>query len=70
MILKNKDDNQTSIDYLSDLLERDIPEDKKHLIERELKTLYSGNKGEKTTAYYLNFDLKKTKKWVLIHDPS
>ena len=47
MLLKNKDDNQEGIDYLSDLLERDIPDDKKRLIERELKNIDSGNKGEK-----------------------
>jgi hypothetical protein len=40
------------------LLERDIPDDKKVLIERELKNLYSGNKGKKTSAYYLDFDFK------------
>ena len=68
MILKNKDDNQTSIDYLSDLLERDIPEDKKRLIERELKSLYSGNKDEKSSAYYLDFDFDHSKDCVLIHD--
>ena len=68
MILKNKDNNQNSIDYLSDLMERDIPEDKKRLIERELKNLYSGNKGEESSAYYLDFDFKNRKNWVVIHD--
>ena len=68
MILKNKDNNQSSIDYLSDLLERDIPADKKRLIEYELKTLYSGNKGEESSAYYLDFDFGHRKNWVLIHD--
>ena len=68
MILKNKDDNQDSIDYLSDLMERDIPEDKKCLIERELKNLYSGNKDEESSAYYLDLDFKNRKNWVVIHD--
>lgn len=68
MILKNKDSNQDSVDYLSDLLARDFPEDKKRLIERELKFLCSGDKGEKTSAYYLDFDFGHKKDWVLIHD--
>lgn len=68
MIIKDKDDCQDQIDFLTDLIERDLPADKKSLIDRELKNLYSGNKGEETTAYYLDFDLKKTKNWALIHD--
>jgi len=68
MLLKNKDDHKNVVDYLSDLLERDIPEDKKRLIERELKNLHSGNKGEKTSAYYLDFDYSASKNWVIIHD--
>jgi len=68
MILKNKDNNQGSIDYLSDLLERDIPADKKRLIEREIKCMYSGNKGEESSAYYLDFDIGNRKNWVVIHD--
>lgn len=68
MLLKNKDDNQNGIDYLSELLERDIPDDKKRLIEREIKNLYSGNKGEKTSAYYLDFEFRESKNWVIIHD--
>ena len=57
MLLKNKDNHKNVVDYLSDLLERDIPDDKKRLIERELKNLHSGNKGEKTSAYYLDFTI-------------
>lgn len=68
MIIKNKDDSQDQIDYLSDLLERDFSDKKKSLIERELKCLYSGKKGEDSSAYYLDFDFKKMKNWVVIHD--
>ncbi|MBI3772899.1 MAG: topoisomerase DNA-binding C4 zinc finger domain-containing protein [Gammaproteobacteria bacterium] len=68
MIIKNKDDSQARIDYLSDLLERDFPDEKKRLVDRELKNLYSGKKGEETSAYYLDFDFKQKKNWVLIHD--
>lgn len=68
MLIKEKDKNQEQVNYLSELLERDIPDDKKRLVERELKCLYSGNKGEKTSAYYLNFEFKDAKNWALIHD--
>lgn len=68
MIIKTKDNSQDQIDYLSDLLERDFSDDKKSLIEREIKNLYSGKKGEETSAYYLDFDLGKSKNWMAIHD--
>ncbi len=68
MIIKSKDDCQDQIDYLTDLLERDFSDKKKSLIERELKYLYSGKKGEETSAYYLEFDFRKSSNWALIHD--
>ena len=68
MLIKEKDKNQEQVDYLSELLERDIPDDKKRFVERELKCLYSGDKGEKTSAYYLNFEFKDAKNWALVHD--
>jgi len=68
MIIKNKDNNQSSIDYLSDLLDRDFFDEKKSLIEREIKNLDSANIDEETSTYYLNFEFKQSKNWLLIHD--
>lgn len=68
MLIKEKDKLQEQIDYLTDLMERDIDEDKKRLIERELKFIHSGKKGEDSSAYYLDFDFKKSKNWAVIHD--
>lgn len=68
MLIKKKDNCQEQIDYLADLLERDLPDSKKSFIERELKNLYSGNKGEKSSTYYLDFEFKNSKNWALIHD--
>lgn len=68
MIIKNKDNNQDSIDYLSDLLERDFTDEKKSLVEREIKNLYAGSADEETAAYFLNFEFKQSKNWILIHD--
>ncbi len=68
MIIKNKDNKQDSIDYLTDLLDRDFADEKKGLIEREIKNLYSANIDEGTSAYYLGSKFKQSKDWVLIHD--
>lgn len=68
MIIKNKDNRQDDIDYLSDLLEREIPDDKKTLVDRELKCLYSGVKGEETPVGYLDSEFNNSKNWALIHD--
>lgn len=68
MIIKNKDNYQDQIDYLSDLLERDLPEDKKSLIEREIKSLTSAEKNEDNSTAYLDGFFKSSKDWLLIHD--
>ena len=68
MLIKEKDQNQQQIDYLTDLLDRDFPEAQKRQIERELKCLYSADKGEKSPAYYLELDFANNKNWALIHD--
>lgn len=68
MIIKNKDDSQEQIDYLSDLLERDLPEDKKSLIEREISSLTSDKKDDGGAASFLNVNFKSSKDWLLIHD--
>jgi ssDNA-binding Zn-finger/Zn-ribbon topoisomerase 1 len=38
------------------------------MIERELKSFCSGNKGEESSAYYLDFYFKPSRNWALIHD--
>lgn len=68
MIIKSKDDYQAQIDYLSDLLERDFPDDKKALIERELKNLNPGNKTEASSIHCLDLEFGKSNNWALIHD--
>ena len=68
MIIKHKDQQNDQIDYLTDLLERDLPDEKKCNIERDLVILKSGLKGEENSAYYIDFQLNKTKNWCVIHD--
>lgn len=68
MILKNKDDRTADIQELNRLLTLDISNKQRFLIEREIKCMMSGNTGETSSAYYLDFGFKQTKNWALIHD--
>lgn len=68
MLIKHKEDSRDSVERLSGLLRRDLPKDKKALIERELKYLLSGIKGEETSAYFLDFEFRHTRNWMLLHD--
>lgn len=68
MILKNKDERTDDILELNRLLTLNISNKQRFLIDRELKCLMSGNSGESSSAYYLDFRFKQTKNWVLIHD--
>jgi hypothetical protein len=67
MIIKSLDDKSTEISALEQLLAQ-ASGNKKKLIEAELRTLRAGISGEKDAAYYIDFDLRNTKNWVVIHD--
>jgi len=68
MILKNKDARTEDIQELNRLLTLNISSKQRSLVERELKCLMSGNSGESNSAYYLDFNFKQSKNWVVIHD--
>jgi len=68
MIIKRKESRQSDIDELSSLLKLNLPEDKKFFIERDLKLLRSGEKGEKDSTYYIDFDFGSSQNWAVIHD--
>lgn len=68
MLIKEKDKNLQRVDYLTDLLDRELPEDKERLVQRQLKCLDSKDKNEKSSVYYLDFKFKDSKNWALIHD--
>jgi hypothetical protein len=68
MILKQKDARTEDIQELNRLLTLNISSKQRFLIERELKCLMSGNSGESSSAYYLDFRFKDTQNWVVIHD--
>ncbi|WP_243375477.1 nuclease-related domain-containing protein [Geotalea sp. SG265] len=68
MILKARDGRDEDIQELNRLLTLDLSGKQRFLVERELKCLKSGNSGESSSAYYLDFGFKNSKNWVVIHD--
>jgi hypothetical protein len=68
MILKQKDTRTEDIQELNRLLSLNLSSKQRGLVERELKCLMSGNSGENTSAYYLDFRFGQTKDWIVIHD--
>lgn len=68
MIIKKKDSKQSEIDELSSLLDSNLPEEKKSLIKKELNCLKAGERGEKDSAYYIDFDFDSSKNHAVIHD--
>lgn len=68
MIIKKRDSKQAEIDELITLLSVSLPENKKFLIERELRFIRSGDQGENDAAYFIDFHFGLSKNWAVIHD--
>ncbi|OGW52303.1 MAG: hypothetical protein A2Y81_06250 [Nitrospirae bacterium RBG_13_43_8] len=68
MIIKKRDSKQAEIDELTTLLSVSLPENKKFLIDRELRSIKSGDRGEKDAAYFIDFHFASSKRWAVIHD--
>jgi len=68
MLIKKRDSQQDEIEELTTLLSLPLPENKKFLIERELRSIKSGDRGENDAAYFIDFHFKSSKNWVVIHD--
>ena len=68
MIIKKKDSLKGQVDELKALLTLDLPHSKREMIERELQLLRSGEKGEKDSAYYIDFYWGSSKNWAILHD--
>lgn len=67
MICKNADSKAGALATLESLLARATP-DKKALIDRELRIMRAGVKGEQEAAYLIDFQLKNSKNTAVIHD--
>jgi hypothetical protein len=69
MIIKKADDKTPDLETLETLLAHPgATADVKKEIEREIKMVRSGVKGEKDAAYEIDFKYGKTRNWVVIHD--
>lgn len=68
MIIKKRDPKQSDIDALTALLALPLPENKRLLIERELRFVKSGDRGENDASYFIDFSYGNLKNWAIIHD--
>lgn len=69
MIIKSIDDKTPQLATLQALLTRpDATNDIKRRIEQEIRNIQAGIKGEKETAYEMDFHYGSSKNWMLIHD--
>jgi hypothetical protein len=69
LLIKSADDKQPDIEALEALLARpSIHATTKSKVEREIKTLRAGVKGERDAAYEIDFDFAKATNRVVIHD--
>ncbi|MDJ0635209.1 MAG: nuclease-related domain-containing protein [Xenococcaceae cyanobacterium MO_188.B29] len=69
MILKEKDPIGTNLEQLENIAKLpNLPKEKLSKIKKEIKLLKSGNKGEKNSAYFIDFYYKDVQNWVVIHD--
>jgi Nuclease-related domain len=67
MILKKSDDKKSSIDELENL-KAEAPEGIKAKIQKELNMLRAGIKGEEESCYHIDFNLRDSKNFIVIHD--
>lgn len=69
MLLKEIDKRkEEDIQCLKNKLELSDNEKQKYIIREELKKLESGLKGEKETAYFIDFNLKDSENYMVLHD--
>jgi len=69
MLIKAKDPSEKALQQLEEMSQiPDLLEDTVANIEREIKTLKAGDRGEQDSAYYIDFYYKDSKNWAIIHD--
>jgi hypothetical protein len=68
LLIKERDNRDADLAELRKLLDREITTKQRFLIEREMKFLGSGVRGEDSSAYYIDYHYKNSKNWVVIHD--
>jgi hypothetical protein len=68
MIIKEMDPKREVKEQLSELLQGQLSEKQRFLVERQLSNIESGERGEKDSAYFIDFYFGKSKNWAVIHD--
>lgn len=68
MIVKQRDPKDAEITHLEALLAMQLSDSQRFLVARELRFLRSGEKGEKDSAYFIDFHFGHSKNWAVIHD--
>ncbi|MBY0446316.1 MAG: NERD domain-containing protein, partial [Burkholderiales bacterium] len=69
MILKSPDSKQAQLDELNGLLaQANLSANQRDLITKEIYMLKQGVLGEQNSEYEINFYLKDSTKWAVIHD--
>ena len=69
MVIKAKDDIQPAIAVLEQLRStKTLTKGQKESVEDEIDAMRAGARGEKEAAYHIDFELKESKNWAIIHD--
>lgn len=68
MLIKERDNHDADVEHLRRLLECQITAKQRFFIEREIKCIGSGARGEESSAYYIDFRYKDSVNWAIIHD--
>src|ERR1035437_1232721 len=68
MIFKQKDSLDDQIAALDKAVEHALPGRDRQRLEKDVALVRAGLKGEKEAAYHIDFHLKDSKNWAVIHD--
>ena len=68
MIIKEMDSKREEKEQLTQLLKSQLTEKQRFLAERQLRNIEAGERGEKDSAYFIDFYFGKSKNWAVIHD--
>lgn len=69
MLIKSAESKDKDLESLQQLLSHPGADaSRRKEIEKEIKTIRSGEKGERDAAYEIDFHLKNSKNWAVIHD--
>ncbi|HWD18720.1 MAG TPA: nuclease-related domain-containing protein [Verrucomicrobiae bacterium] len=68
MILKSKDSSEETVRRLKLAADNAATDHDRRNVEKQLACVQSGIRGEKEAAYHIDFYLKESSNWVVVHD--